>query len=819
MVKNYFITAFRNLWRNKSFSLINILGLSIGISAALVIFLIAFYEFGFDKFQPGRERIYRVVMDMKFGGMEGHSAAVPAPLTKAVQQEITGVEQTVPVMTFQGDGNVAVSITKEGAAKPIVFKKQPDVVFTNPQYFYLMPHQWVAGSPNASLKDPFHVVLTESRMRQYFPSVPAADVIGKTIRYNNDISATVTGVVKDLEERSTLTAVEFISYATISQTHLQNDFMMNVWNDWMAYSQLYVKTTTGTEAAKVEKQLAALFKKYSPESNKDAANTMAFKLQPLSDVHFNDHYGAFNQRVARTSTIYGLLAIAAFLLILGCINFINLTTANATQRAKEIGIRKTMGSSKKQLVFQFLGETFLVTCISTIISIALTPLLLNLFKEFIPPGLDLHQMQNPSVLLTLFLLTLVISFASGLYPALILSGYKPALVLKSQAVVSAGETRHAWVRKTLTVSQFVIAQFFIIATIMVGKQISFSMNADMGFKKEAIINFNLPRSKDDSTFRSRANVFMNELASVSGIARASTGFLSPATEGAAFGNIVYKDGSKEVKEQVQVRWGDESYLDVYQIKIIAGRNVRPVDSINECLINEDYAKRMGFTNAQQALNKQVEWNGKNYSIVGIMHDFHQHSTHGLIDPVVFKYGPGDFVHIALQPGSATWSKTIAAIESKYKALYSGEDFNYTFFDDTIAKFYTEEQNTAKLLSWATGLAVLISCMGLLGLVMYTINTRTKEIGIRKILGASVANIVSTLSTEFIKLVSIAFLIAAPIAWWAAYKWLEDFAYRTSMSWWVFALAGVSMLLVALITLSFQTIKAALSNPVKSLRAE
>ena len=341
----------------------------------------------------------------------------------------------------------------------------------------------------------------------------------------------------------------------------------------------------------------------------------------------------------------------------------------------------------------------------------------------------------------------------------------------------------------------------------------------MGFKKEAIMNFNLPRSIKDSISKSKAEVFMNELASVTGIANASKGFLSPATEGAAFGNIVYKDGRKEVKEQVQVRWGDEHYLDVYQIKIIAGRNVRAADSINECLINEDYAKRMGFTNPKDALNKQVEWNEKKFTITGVMHDFHQHSTHGLIDPVVFKYGSGDFVHIALQPGSAAWSKTIAAIESKYKSLYPGEDFNYSFFDETIAKFYTEEQNTAKLLSWATGLAVLISCLGLLGLVMFTINTRIKEIGIRKILGASVTNIVSMLSTEFIKLVSIAFVIAAPIAWWAAYKWLEDFAYRTSMSWWVFALAGVFMLLIALITLSFQTIRAAMANPVKSLRME
>jgi putative ABC transport system permease protein len=819
MIKNYFITAFRNFWRDKAFSVINVMGLSIGISAALVIFLIVYYEFGYDKFQPGGDRIYRIVIDSKYNGMDGYSAAVPAPLANAIQREVTGVEQTVPVMTFQGDGNATVSIANEGADKPVVFKKQTDVVFTNPQYFYLMPHHWVAGSPIASLKDPFHVVLSESRAKQYFPSLPASDIIGKAIKYNDDITVTVSGVVKDLNEPTTLTAVEFISYTTITQTHLQDDFMMNVWNDWMAYSQLYIKVTAGNDELQIEKQLASLLAKYNKDANKDAANTMAFKLQPLSDVHFNDHYAAFNQRVAHMSTLYGLLAIAAFLLLLGCINFINLTTANATQRAKEIGIRKTMGSSKKQLVLQFLGETFLITLIATIISVAITPLLLSLFKDFIPPGLQFNLIQQPYIFLFLFLLTVFVSFVSGLYPAMILSGYKPVIVLKSQAFANSGETRHAWVRKTLTVSQFVIAQFFIIATMMVSKQISYSLNADMGFKKDAIVNFNLPGSWKDSTAKSKGEVFMNKLSAMPGITNASKGFLSPATEGAAFGNISYTDSKKEIKENVQVRWGDEHYLDVYQIKLVAGRNVKPVDSVHECLINEAYAKTLGFTDPRNALDRQLNWNETKYTIVGVMHDFHQHSTHLVIGPVVFKYGSGDFVHIALRPDSKTWSKTIASIEKEYKTLYPEEDFNYTFFDETIAKFYTEERNTAKLLTWSTGLAVLISCLGLLGLVMYTINTRTKEIGIRKILGASVTNILTVLSTDFVKLVCIAFLIAAPLAWWAIYKWLEDFAYRTAMSWWVFVLAGAFMLLLALITLSMQTIKAAIANPVKSLRTE
>lgn len=819
MLKNYLVTAFRNFWRNKVFSAINVLGLSIGISAALVIFLIVDYELGYDKYEPDGERIYRVVVDAKYNGVQAYGVAMPAPLANAVQREVTGVEETVPVMTFQGDGNATVSIARKGAAKPVVFKKQTDVIFTNPEYFVLMPHQWLAGSPQASLSDPFNVVLSESRAKQYFPSVPLTEVVGKTINYNDDVDVTVSGIVKDLDERTTLIGAEFISYSTIAKTHLKENFMMDVWNDAMAYSQLYLKTNTGTNPLQIEKQLYALISKYNPNTNKDDANTTRFKLQPLDDVHFNEHYVAFNQRIAHLSTMYGLLAIAAFLLLLACINFINLTTANAAQRAKEIGIRKTMGSSKKQLVFQFLGETFFITLLATLLSVVFAPFLLRLFKTFIPPGLQFNLLQHPYIIIFLFLLTVVVSFISGLYPALFLSRYKPAIVLKSQSSVSSGETRHAWIRKTLTVSQFAIAQFFIIATFMVSKQISYSLNADMGFQKEAILNFNLPNAKSDSTIKSKNEVFANKLAAIPGIAKFSKGFLPPATEGAAFGNIAYRDGKKEIKENVQVRWGDENYLGVYGIKLIAGRNVTPVDSIHECLINKNYAQLLGFTDPQHAINQQLSWNDKPYTIVGVMNDFQEHSTQFLIDPVVFKYGSGGFMHVALQRDAGTWSNTIAAIGKAYKSLYPEEDFDYTFFDDTIAKFYTEEQNMAKLLTWATALCVVISCLGLLGLVMYTINTRTKEIGIRKILGASVANLISILSKDFVQLVAIAFLIATPVAWWATYKWLQNFAYKTQMSWWVFMLAGLCMMLFALFTLGFKTIKAATANPVKSLRTE
>ncbi len=589
----------------------------------------------------------------------------------------------------------------------------------------------------------------------------------------------------------------------------------------MAYSQVYVKLSAGTNTAHTESNLKTLLTKYNKKTNKDAANTMRFHLQPLSDVHFNSLYAGFGQRLAHLPTLYGLLAIAAFLLLLGCINFINLTTANATQRAKEIGIRKTVGSSRQQLILQFLGETFFITLMAAIISVCLTPLLLKLFAGFIPEGLHFNFLHQPYVFLFLLLLTVFVSFISGLYPALILSGYKPAIVLKSQASANGGKTRQAWIRKSLTISQFVIAQFFIIGTIMVSKQINYSLNADMGFKKDAILSFDVPRS---DTILNHRTQLLNELKTIPGVQMVSRGFLVPADDGASYTDISYTDNKSEIKQNVQIRWGDTNYLRLFNIKLLAGRNIEQSDTIKEFVINETYAKVLGFKNPQNAINKQLNYNGKKMSIVGVMHDFHEQSFHAAVEPIVFASftDRSYFFHVALQPQNADgtlWQITISNIQKLYNRMYPSEDFSYTFFDDTIAKFYAAEQKTASLLTWATGLAIFISCLGLLGLVMFTINTRRKEIGIRKILGATVANIVSVLSTDFLKLVCIAFLIAAPLAWWATYKWLQDYAYRTAMSWWVFFIAGVFMLLIALITLVIQTIKAAIANPVKSLRTE
>jgi putative ABC transport system permease protein len=816
MFKTHLTIALRNFFRHKLFSGIKVLGLSIGISASLVIYLIAAYEFGFDSFQKDREQLYRVVLDARFNGNEGHSAAVPAPLATAIEQEMPAVQSTIPILQFPGDANAKVEIDKNAGGP--VFKKQEGIVFTKPAYFAMLSIEWVAGSPTTALNEPFATVLTEERAKQYFGNLPVSDIIGRKITYNKEITTTVTGVVKAIDEPTAFTASEFISHATIAKTSLQNRFMMNVWDDWMSYSQLYVKLKNGQTTAAAESQLSTLFKKYNPNAEKDEANSIRLKLQPLSDMHFNTNYQSIGMRTAHKPTLYGLLAIAAFLLLIGCINFINLTTANASGRAKEIGIRKTMGSSKMNLVIQFLAETLFLTSIAVVFSLMITPLLVEMFRDFIPAGLHIKLTEYSKLVPVLLVLTLAVSLLAGLYPAFILSSYKPVDVLKSNITSGSGGTRSALVRKILTVSQFTIAQFFLIATVMVSRQIHYSLTADMGFQKDAIVTVELPRD----SVRAHHTQLLSFIQAMPGVATAALGFSPPAGQGVSFTNISYIGDTTEYKPTSQIRWGDANYFKVYQIPLVAGRNVLPSDSVREFIVNETFTREIGFKEPAQALNHFLQWNGKSYPVVGVMKDFHDQSFRAHISPVVFAGNKGTTLHVRLHPNDKNgiaWKATLTQMQKQYKGLYPEEEFNIHFYDETIAKLYESETRTAGLLRWAMGLTIVISCLGMLGLVMYTTLTRRKEIGIRKVLGASVSRIVVLLSGDFIKLVLIAFVIAAPVAGWATYQWLQDYAYRVSLSWWVYATCGLVMLVVAMITLSVQTIQAATSNPVKSLRTD
>ncbi len=817
MIKNYLTIAIRTLWKNKLFTSINVLGLAIGISASLVIYLLVNYHFTFDKFEKDNDRIYRVVSDFSFSGESYHNSGVAAPLPDAVRKEITGIEAVVPFRTVDEGAKVSVPVADK--KEPVVFKNQSEIVFADERFFNLIGYEWLAGSAKTALLQPYQTVLTESNAKLYFPSLSAVQVIGKEIYFNDTVRATITGVVKDITYNTDFTFKTFISRATLESTSLKpNDW--DAWDNTNGASQLYVKLSPGTTAAKVQAGIDNLFKKYEKKEPGDNSKSW-HTLQPLSDLHFNGDYGGYSNALANKPTLYSLLAVAAILLLLGCINFINLTTAHAAQRAKEIGIRKTMGSSRKQLIFQFLSETFLLTFTATILSIFLTPLILKAFAGFIPEGLHFSAIEQPGVLIFLLLLIIIVSFVSGFYPAIILSGYKPVLVLKNQAYNNTGKTRNAWLRKSLTISQFVIAQVFIMGVLLVSKQITYSLNKDMGFKKDAIVFL---QTNYYDTVKSNKYTFMSKLRSIPEIAMVSMSTSPPSSGNTWSSTMKYKDGKKEIETDVQQKYADANYLKLYQIKLLAGTNNSASDTVSSFVINETYLHILGFQKPTDAIGKYIEWSNKQYPITGVIADFNQRSLHEAVKPMAIGTWANQerTINIALQPQNKagnTWKTGIAKIEKAWKEIYPNDDFDYTFFDESIAKYYDAEQNISSLLKWATGLSVFISCLGLLGLVIYTTTQRTKEIGVRKVLGATITQIVTMISKDFILLVLLGFVIAAPLAWFGMNKWLENFAFRTEISWWIFLLGGLVMIFIALITLSFQTIRAAMMNPVKSLRTE
>ncbi len=823
MLLSYLKTAIRNLVRHKVSSVINVVGLSIGISACLVIYLIVHYEFSFDTFHRDGDRIYRVVSIIEFPGMTFPNSGVPVPTARAVRDEVTGVAGATFFITAN-ETKVAVADGEKG--QPRVFKKQGEIIYADTAYFKMFDYRWLAGSPATALAEPFRAVLTESRARSYFPDLPLSEVVSRHLTYDDSITVTVSGIVEDLHEITDFTFREFISLGTVEHTGLKDQREWNEWGSINSASQLFLKLMPGVSAKSIETQLAEVRNRHRGNASKKD-DTHHF-LQPLSDIHFSPEYGAYNNPQAYKPALYGLLAVAIFLLLIGCINFINLATAQAAQRAKEIGIRKTLGSSKGHLMLQFLGESFLLTLLATVLSIAIAPLLLDIFRDFIPAGVTYASTFQTHVWIFLVLLILAVSVLSGFYPALVLSRFQPASILRNQAFAGRSTTRGAWLRKTLTVAQFTIAQFLIIATIVVSKQVLFSLNTDLGYRRDAIVWFRVPWKFFHGQWNAsslqadnRRFALFEKLKEIPEISRISLAGPPPASTSTSSTTMKVDNGKKVVETMVEIRYADTNYFNLYGMKLDAGRNLMPSDTAKEYVINDTYARSLGFNRPEAALGHFIQRSFR-APIVGVLADFHTKSTHVAIKPLAYS-AASDYCytfHLALKPRDpSSWKRALDKTEKAYKEIYPDQDFDATFFDQTIAAFYRTEQNTTRLLNWSAGLAILISCLGLLGLAIYTTNTRTKEIGVRKVLGASVVGIVSLLSKDFLLLVLVAFAVAAPVGWWAMHRWLEDFAYRTALSWWVFLLAGCLAIVTALLTVSVQAFKAATANPVDSLRNE
>jgi ABC-type antimicrobial peptide transport system permease subunit len=801
--------------KHKVFSLINVIGLTIGLSASFVIGLIVYYDASFDTFHKDKEQIYRVVSDFYSPDGEFSVSGVTLALEEAIKDNSNF--ETVSGFYIERPSKV------ENRENDSEFKWPNFVIFTDANYFKIFNYKFLAGDTSNLLSSPNNVILTEKRASDYFPNTKPSDIIGKTLVYNDSLNITVTGIVENIKERTDFVFEEFISSPTLLNTRLRQDIITKNWNNTNDSSQLFVKVTANADLLSIQNRFDDLAKEHQDEDSKKYGEEQKFSLQPLSDIHFNQRYGIYDwsKGQANKSLLINLSLVALFLLILGCINFVNLNTAQASQRAKEIGIRKTLGSSRKQLIFQFMGETFLLVIVSALLSLLLSKSLINVFSDFVPEGLSFELFKTPIIIFGIIVLLLLVTFLSGFYPALILSKYNTVSVLKNHIAIGENKVK---LRKFLTIFQFSIAQVFIIATLLVGRQITFLLETDMGFKTDAIVSVFSPRAERGI---SKKEIYAEKLRAIPEIKEISVGGTPPASISTNSTTVTYNDGVNEINSDLQFIFGDINYSKVFELNILAGRTIRN-DTVKELVINETCMRKLGFKNPVDAIGKTVMLSDQSIPIVGVMADFFQRSLKSGVKPMAFR---GDWhrpdwsqfqaIHVALQSESSEGlQSTLVKIENAYKSVYSeSDDYRIEFLDETIQNFYNREQKISRLLNWATGLSILISCLGLLGLVIYTTNRRVKEIGVRKVLGASLLQINTLLCKEFLVLVAIAFVIASPIAWYGISNWLQDFAYKTNISFWVFLVSGLAMLFFALLIISVKTLQAANANPVDSLRSE
>jgi putative ABC transport system permease protein len=803
MLKSYWTLAWRTLVRNKLYTLVNVLGLALGICVCLVIYLIAGYEFSFDTFHPDRDRIFCV--DAAMHG--NHLNLVPGPMPAAMRREMTGFQTLAAYQTY------AASVTIPGGPNgtPKSFDDAGSIAIAEPQYFDIFRYRWLSGNAATALTMPNSVVLTAEKARAYFGDLDPDRVIGRTIYYQDSLNVRVTGVVADWTGNTDFNFSQWISYATIPVSFLKNRITLDRWDMFSSSSQVMLKLAKDVRPSQIDAQFIAF-------ANRHYGPNPAFvaHLKPLSGIHFHPEYGG-KGRKASLPVLYTLMAVAGFILILAIINFINLSTAQSMQRAREIGVRKVLGGSRSGIAVQFFTETLLVTVAAVGLAALMVKPVFSLAADWIPAGV--HFLLDGATLLFLLLVIAVTTLLAGFYPAKVLGNYQPMVTLKGITALPGGGK--GALRRGLIVFQFTISLLFIIASLVIGSQLRYVLQADLGFKTDAIVTLSYPRDHRPA----KIAVLMDrirQLAGVEQVIRESRPPMSVIHSGFGGGGL---KGSDKKPIDVSFHYGDADYVPFYGMKLVAGRNLLPGDSSRELLISETCAHALGFADVNKAIGREVVVGPDDaYPVAGVVADFYESSFHQATWPVYIIHDPTNetiiAVKIAAKGMTAGELKTlIGHIEKNWKTVFPGAPFGYSFLDESIAKLYADDLRTRWLTKVAMAITVFISCLGLLGLAIFSTERRTREIGIRKVLGATVSGIMVMLCKEIVLLIVLALLIATPLAWYFMHGWLQGFAYRTPLSGWMFLAAGAAAIGIALLAVGFQAMKAALADPVKSLRTE
>ena len=799
MFKNYIKIAWRNLWKNKLFSFINIFGLAIGISCCILIFLYVQHELDYDTFHEKANRICRVTSDMHQPKQEVFFAPTSPVTAERLRQNFPEIEKIVRFTSTK---------------RPLTYNNkkffEAIVLYTDSTLFDVFTLPMLSGNPSRALTAPYSIVLTETAVKRFFGDEPA---IGKIMKFSDTLNLLVTGVIKDVPGNSHFKFDCIISRSTMADMNKGNaDWLEGHEKNWFnCDSYSYILLADHVDRKVLEAKANKFLDKEMTETKKSIGMYMNVGLQPLKDIHLRSHldHEMNGTELGDITYVYIFSATALLILLIACCNFINLSTARSLNRSKEIGLRKVIGAKRSQLIFQFLGESVVFACIACVLSLVFVLLFIPLFNSFIGTSLSLTW----TVFGIYLAIIACIGFLAGLYPAMLMSSFSPIQSLKGKVNHGLGDILF---RKGLVVFQFTIAIILIIGTTLILNQLDFIQHKNLGINKEQVVGIEL-RGPDQP----KGALILKELnknpkvmdATLNSFSFKSMSSITLLPDGAAQNELT----------ACSVFSVDEHFLSTMQVELVSGRDFSkdfPTDEKEAFIVNEAAVKAFGWKTPQQALGKKIEWAfGKTGKVIGVVKDFNYKSLHERIEPLLIHIYPEWYNTVTLRLKTDNLIVTMKEIETAWKNAGTENPFKYAFLEDDFNSLYKSEQNMRSVLSAFTFLSVLVACLGLFGLAAFTIKQRFKEIGIRKVLGASISGVVRLLSKDFLKLVLIAIVIASPVAWYAAHKWLQDFAYKIDINGWTFLLAGMAALTIAFTTVCLQALRAASANPVKSLRTE
>ncbi len=807
MFKNFFKIAFRNLWRNKIFSAINILGLAIGIATCLIILLYVSNELSYDRYNEKANRIFTVYFQGNVQGEKMNEASVMPPVAQTLKADYPEVEEATRLRDYGTPRLVWANKSFSGDA----------FAFVDSNFFQVFTLPLIKGNAKTALLEPNTIVITKAAAHKYFGD---EDPMGKIISLKDDKNTLykVTGLIDKVPVNSNFHFELFASMSSLPESR-EPTWMSSNFHTYLVLAKDY-------DYKKLEVKLPQVVQKYmapqmlqsmgmSLDDFRKQGNNISFHLEPITDIHLDPQYPNNLSTSGDIRNVYIFGAIAVFMLLIACINFMNLSTAGASKRSREVGIRKVLGSLKTQLVIQFLLESVVISIISLLLAIVLIYLTLPAFNQLTDQNLSLHFSEHPLLLPGLLVFVLFTGIIAGSYPAFYLSSFKPVAVLKGK--FTSGK-KSIGLRSGLVIFQFFISIILIVSTTVVFKQLFYMQNKDIGYNKDQVLIIS-----NTSLLGKNQDVFYQQLRDNPGVASVSSSGFLPA--GPSYNNNFFVSATQNPQKLVKtLRYDvDENYIPTLGIRILSGRNFSKeftTDS-SAVILNETAARVLGWGNKAAGLSiSNTTNNGEKhtYQVIGIVKDFNFRSLHESISPLVISLAPNQSTLIA-KLKTKDVSGLVATLAKQWTALGAEDAMSYSFLDDRFNNTYKAEQKIGMILGIFAGLTIFVACLGLFGLAMFTAYRRTKEIGIRKVLGAGVTQVTVMLSKEFLKLVLLACIIAFPLSYWAMNKWLQDFAYKTDISWWVFIIAAIAALSIALITVSFQAIKAAIANPVKSLRTE